>query len=135
LAHPGQDVEVALCGGATALVLDVAPVWGVQVAAAISRRGLANVVLVLPRWPHRQAILPCDGLVAALLAGSRTLGTGYAGANVVFVLDGERAHSVRRPLADARVDNRYELSPFDLPNLRALRAAGVQRVVRVTAPR
>jgi hypothetical protein len=121
--------------GRTALVLDLEPVWGVQVAAAISHRGLANVVLVLPRWPHHDAILPCDGLVAALVAASRQLRPGYCGSNVVFVLDGERTRSIRRPPGDSRVDNRYDIAPHDLPDLRTLREAGVQRVIKVTAAR
>jgi hypothetical protein len=51
---------------------------------------------------------------------------------VVFVLDGQRSKSIRRAATDARVDNRYDLAVGDLPNLQQLRAAGVQRIVKLS---
>jgi hypothetical protein len=54
---------------------------------------------------------------------------------VVFVLDAEREVSIRRPRGDPRADNRYALAIGDLPNLATLRAAGIQRLIKVTPKR
>jgi hypothetical protein len=124
------DVRRVLDRDGTALVVDLDPLVGVALAAAASRT--AHVVLVLPRWPHADAVLPCETLTATLVQKATHL-SAYAGSNVLFVLDRERNKSVSRPIADPRVDNRYELGPNDLPNLQTLRAAGIQRIVKVTS--
>jgi hypothetical protein len=118
--------------GGSAVVLDLEPLSGVRMAAEASHRGLAHVVLIVPRWPHAEAVLPTAELIATLLGESRRLRVPAATSNVVFVLDGEREMPLRRPLSDPRVDNRYALAVGDLPNLAALRAAGVQRLVKVS---
>ena len=125
------EVEPTLESGGTALVLDLEPALGVLIAAEISRRQLAHVVLVLPRWPHEHAVLPVGDLLATLVASSRHLREPTLASNVVFVLDAERQQSIRRPATDARVDNRYSLSVGDLPNLATLRQAGIQRILKV----
>jgi hypothetical protein len=130
------DVAAALAGGPTALVLNLEPIVGVQAAKSLSARGLAAVVLVLPRWPHVEAVLPTARLVEALVHGATDLSTKPTAGNVVFVLDGERTRSMRRPPGDPRVDNRYDIGVGDLPNLEQLQGAGIRRVVTVThAPR
>ena len=126
------DVASLLVGAPTAVVIDLEPILGVTAAVNVSARGLAAVVLVLPRWPHAEAVLPTVGLVDTLVDGANTLRTKPGAANVVFVLDGERARSIRRPAGDPRIDNRYDVSAGDLPNLRQLRAAGIHRVVKVS---
>jgi hypothetical protein len=126
------ELEAALRGGPTALVMDLEPLLGVRLAADLSHRARANVVLVLPRWPHPRAILPTESLIAALLGGAENLKAGRVASDVVFILDGERTTSVRRTTLDARVDNRYDLAVGDLPNLEQLRAAGIQRVVKLS---
>jgi hypothetical protein len=113
------------------MLLDLEPTLGVRLAAEISQRRLAHVVVVLPRWPHALAVLPSEALVAALLQTATQLNAAEL-TNVVFVLDAERQRSVTRPANDARIDNRYALSPNDLPNLATLRAAGIRRVMKVT---
>jgi hypothetical protein len=126
-----REMEPLLDHGGTAVVLDLEPVLGVRIAAALSRRQVAYVVLVLPRWPHADAVLPVHDLVAALVETSRHLREPNVISNVVFVLDAERQKSVRRPAADGRVDNRYSLSVGDLPDLVTLRRAGIGRVVKL----
>src|SRR5205809_2167745 len=71
-ASPGEvgELETVLGEGATAVVLDLEPAWGVRLAAAASHRRLANVVLVLPRWPHANAVLPCNALIATLIGAA-----------------------------------------------------------------
>jgi hypothetical protein len=118
--------------GGTAIIADLDPVLGVHVAARLSERGLAYAVLVLPRWPCDDAILPTDEVVAALIVASRQLKSAVA-SNVVFVLDAERKRSIRnRPKSDPRADNRYDLALADLPNLKTLRDAGIQRVLKLS---
>ena len=127
------DLERLLLSGAAAVVLDIVPTLSVRLAAEVSRRRLAHVVLVLPRWPHAAAVLPVGYVLGTLVETARWLAVPEPGAtSVVFVLDGERQTSVVRPAADRRVDNRYALSAADLPSLRHLREAGITRVIRVT---
>ena len=126
------DVENLFAPGPTALVVDLDPRMGVRWAADISRQRLAHVVLVLPRWPHVDAVLPCGELVTVLAATSRWL-HDVSAPSVVFVLDGERRKTIApRSKRDEKVDNRYDITAGDLPNLRTLRAAGIQRIVKLT---
>jgi hypothetical protein len=119
--------------GGTAVVVDLEPVLGVHVAAELNRRRLAQPVLILPRWPYREAVLPVDTLVPALIDRSRHLVLLEQAMNVVFVLDALRSQPVtRRKKTDPRADNRYQLSAADLPNLATLRRAGITRVLKVT---
>jgi hypothetical protein len=122
LAQPG-----ALC------VLDLEPLLGVQVAARLA--ALAHPVLLLPRWPYSDGVLPCDRLAATLLAEARSLPAEPRRLpNVLFVIDAERGKPLpNRPRADTRADNRHALSIFDLPDLKTLRARGIQRIHRIAA--
>jgi hypothetical protein len=116
----------------TAVVADLEPLVGVALAAEASFRGLAHAVLVLPRWPHADAVLPVEPLTATLVSASRRL-RQLNSSNVLFVLDGERRKSIApRPRRDPRVDNRYDIAAADLPDLKTLRRAGIQRVVRIS---
>jgi hypothetical protein len=118
--------------GGTALILDLEPILGISVAARLNQLGLANAVLVLPRWPYQQAILPVDGLLYALTNQARRLRSGNL-TNVAFVLDAERTRAVPgRPRQDERVDNRYRLTAADLPNLAAIRTRGISNVVKLS---
>jgi hypothetical protein len=124
----------ALGGPGTLVVIDLEPLQGIQVGAYLNRLRLAHVVIVLPRWPYAKAILPVDGLIHALVTESRRLVRDEALPNVAFVLDAERTRSIpNRSVTDRRADNRYRLSKADLPNLAALRARGIRRVLRLIA--
>ena len=117
----------------SAVIIDLDPVLGVNMAATMSQKGLAHVVLVLPRWPHARAVLPCEPLLSTLVATSRWLTQPTQSPHVVFVLDAERRKKITpRPARDPRVDNRYDITAGDLPSLQTLRAAGIQRVVKLT---
>jgi hypothetical protein len=135
---PAEDASAlaySLRPGGAAVILDLDPVLGVHTATELSRQRLAHVVLVLPRWPHADAVLRTDQLAATLLVAAARLSLAAVHSNVVFVLDGERETSIRRLATDQRADNRYAMSVGDLPNLATLRAAGIQRLLRVTAAR
>jgi hypothetical protein len=112
--------------------VDLEPVMGVYVASELSRRELAHVALVLPRWPYLHAVLPVETLISALIDESRRLKPLAHSGNVVFFLDGERALVLPdRPASDRHADNRYRLSARDLPNLATLQRAGIRRVLKV----
>jgi hypothetical protein len=114
------------------VVLDLEPTLGVLIAARLNQWELANVTLVLPRWPYGEAVLPVDQLVHTLVTRASTLTTdNYP--NVVFVLDAERNKNLQdRSPRDHRADNRYRLPPFELPNLADLRARGIRHVLKVS---
>lgn len=124
--------STTLAGAPTALAIDLDPVLGVHLAAALNQRALASVVLLLPRWPHADAVLPSGKLIWALVDASRHVRRCPSAQHVVFVLDGERSKSIVRPTIDSRIDNRYDLAVSDLPTLRQLRCAGVERIVKLS---
>ena len=94
---------------------------------------VANAVLLLPRWPYAQAVLPVDGLLGGLVGEAPRLQPGDL-PNVVFVLDAERRRAIPgRANNDPCTDNRYRLMVGDLPNLKALRARGIGKVVKLFA--
>ena len=117
------------------VLIDLEPILGVHVAALLNEWRMANGVLLLPRWPYGKAVLPVDGLVAALLTQARRLSREETALpNVAFVLDAERTHPVaNRRALDGRADNRYRLVAADLPNLASLRARGIREVRKVSA--
>jgi hypothetical protein len=120
--------------GGVLVLLDLEPVLGVHVAARLNHARVANAVLVLPRWPYRQAILPVDGLLHALVTQARQLSEETQLPNVVFVCDAARARPINnRPISDQRADNRYRLLASDLPNLAALRTRGIRRIEKISA--
>ncbi|HET6317855.1 MAG TPA: hypothetical protein VFG86_15485 [Chloroflexota bacterium] len=114
----------------TLCVLDLQPTLGVQVAARVA--DLAHPVLVLPRWPYADAVLPTETLLATLLAEAPNLPTTTELLpNVVLVLDAERSRAIRRRRADPRADNRYPTASLELPDLKTLRARGIGRIHRL----
>jgi hypothetical protein len=123
-----------LAMGGTFVLLDLEPVVGIHVAARLNQLRLANAVLVLPRWPYQDAILPVEGLLHALITQSGQLPPEERMPNAVFVVDAGRSKPVRgRSKSDHRADNRYRLSVSDLPNLAALRKHGIRRVVHISS--
>jgi hypothetical protein len=141
LPDPGLGAALAeqlrAAGRGTLVLLDLDPVLGVQLAARLYEHSLAHAVLVLPRWPYARAVLPVDTLVDALLRhapepspASRRL------PHVAFVVDGARATPIHgRSRRDPRADNRTHLAVHDLPDLRTLRARGIERVVSICLQR
>jgi hypothetical protein len=117
----------------TAVILDLDPILGIHVAARLNQLRLANAVLLLPRWPYRQAVLPVDGLLDGLVTQATRLQHGEL-THVAFVLDAERNRAlVRRSRHDERADNRYRLAVADLPNLAFLSARDIHRIVKLSA--
>ena len=127
------DLAGSLQQGGVLVVLDLEPILGVNIAALLNQWRLANGVLVLPRWPYRQAVLPVDGLLHALVEQTPRLSDDEQLPNVAFVLDAQRSRAApQRAASDKRADNRYRLFAGDLPNLAALRMRGIREVRKVT---
>ena len=117
----------------TLLLLDLPPDLGVRIAAALYRADLAHPVLLIARWPYAAAVLETDALRMLLEAEARTFPAPRARLrHVSFVLDAERASPTRRPTNDPRADNRYVVSPNDLPNLAVLRARGIHSSLKLS---
>jgi hypothetical protein len=115
----------------TLLLLDLEPVLGIHVAARLNRAGVANVVLAMMRWPYVDAVLPVDTLLYALRSHSHGL-VDRPLRHVAFVLDADRSRPLPdRPRFDRRADNRYRLSPFELPDLTTLEAQGVTSILKL----
>jgi hypothetical protein len=129
------QLESSLQQRNTLLLLDLEPVLALRIAARLNERRLANAVLVLPRWPYAHAVLPVDRLVRCLIAEAARLTEEAPLHNVAFVLDNQRSCPLpHRTTADPRADNRYRLAVGDLPDLKALRARNIQRVLKLTQP-
>jgi hypothetical protein len=139
VSPPGADaianwIADELQLGGACVVLDLEPIVGIHIAARLNQRWLANVVLVLPRWPYVDAVLPVDGLLQALITQSGRLVAEATLSNVVFVVDAQRSLLLkRRSKTETRADNRYRLTSADLPNLAALRARNMRRVLKITS--
>jgi hypothetical protein len=129
-----QSFGERLSGGhedGTLLLLDLEPVLGIHVAARLNRAGLANVVIAVMRWPYVDGVLPVDTLLHTLRGQSRGL-LDRPLRHVVFVVDADRSRSLPgRSRFDSRADNRYRLSPFELPELGTLRARGISRLLKL----
>jgi len=92
---------------------------------------LANAVLLLPRWPYAEAILPVDSLLDSLVGLSQRL-VAEDLPNVVFVLDAERTRAVRIASQDDTSGTiAIRLTVADLPNLAGLRARH-RRIVKIS---
>jgi hypothetical protein len=127
-----DELAASLRDGGSGILLDLEPVLGVHVAAQLNERQLAHAVVVIPRWPYAEAVLPTDELIGTLIAQSKRLSASPDLRNVAFVLDAQRNTSIApRPPTDSRADNRYRLAVVDLPSLAQLRASGIQRVLKV----
>src|SRR5438270_10171125 len=99
-------LDAALRPDGTAMIIDLEPSLGAQIAAELNHRGLADAVLVLPRWPHADAVLPVATLINTLVEAARYLAPVPNASNVVFALDGARGRSIPpRAKGDHRVDN------------------------------
>ena len=120
--------------GGVLCLLELDPLLGVAIAALLA--DAAHPVLLLPRWPYAEALLPCVPLIATLLAEAQALPAATPLPNVVFVIDPDRTRPVPHRMArDRRADNRYSLSLQDLPDFKTLRSRGIRRIhhIRQTA--
>jgi hypothetical protein len=107
--------------------------FGAGLAAAAGPREL-TLVPTFNNWPARDELVPAEETLAALVAASPgELDEGGLQSHPVFLLDAWRlAHRFEQP-SDESYDNRYALSSSDFPDVAALHANGIRRVVYVVA--
>jgi hypothetical protein len=118
----------------TLWILDLRGAASCAFAARLSRDATEPVasVVTFNNWPAEESVVPADETLAGLIAFRPTLPPADAtSAHPVFLLDSWRlAYRFDHP-ADDTYDNRYMLSPGDLPDVATLRAQGITRVVYV----
>ncbi|MDB4946293.1 MAG: hypothetical protein JWP97_5827 [Labilithrix sp.] len=118
----------------TLWVVDLRGAASCAFASRLSREAREPVapVVTFNNWPAEEAVVPADETLAGLIAfPPRSLPEGTTAAHPVLVLDSWRlAFRFDKP-ADDVYDNRYMLSPGDLPDIETLKAQGIQRVVYV----
>jgi hypothetical protein len=116
----------------TLWIVDMRGAASVAFGVALSQAADEPVSLVptFNNWPAQDELIPAEETLAAMTTMSPHLpDPGAAGSRPVFLLDAWRlAYRFDQP-GDDTYDNRYILSPSDLPDPQTLRAHGIRRVV------
>lgn len=128
-----EKIQSDLTGTGTCLLVDLDPAIGISIAGVLCARGVAQPLVLLPRWPYASAILdsaePLWTLREAAPVGVAPIPSG----NVCIVIDAQRQTGPTRQRTEStRVDNRYQLMPHDFPSLSDLRARDIRRIVRLS---
>jgi hypothetical protein len=119
----------------TLWIVDMRGAASVSFGVALSQDARGRSVSLVPtfnNWPAENELIPAEETLAAL-AGSwpKQSEDGAVAALPVFLLDAWRlAYRYDEP-DDETYDNRYALSPSDLPDVATLRVHGIHRVVYV----
>lgn len=130
-AEAGRRIGAAGLPPDTLWVVDMRGAASVAFGAALSQaaREPVSLVTTFNNWPADDALIPAEETLAALATMSPRLPEQTVGTHPVFLLDAWRlAYRFDQP-ADDTYDNRYVLSPSDLPDPQTLRAHGIRRVV------
>jgi hypothetical protein len=118
----------------TLWVVDLRGAASVAFGAALSHAARESISLVptFNNWPAEDELVPAEETLAALATmAPRLPEEGATGSRPVFLLDAWRlAYRFDEP-GDDTYDNRYILTPSDLPDAETLRAHGIRRVVYV----
>jgi hypothetical protein len=119
-------------------VVDLRGAASVAFGVALSRTAHQPVSLIptFNNWPGDDELIPAEETLAALATmWPRAPDPDAALTTPVFLLDAWRlAYRYDDPGEDT-YDNRYILTPADLPDVATLRARGIQRVVYVVGSR
>lgn len=118
-------------------VVDLRGAASVAFGAALSQRASEAIspVITFNNWPAEHEVVPAEETLAALIAYEPRIRKPTLDAAPptlpVFLLDSWRlAYREEEPSEDL-TDNRYMLTPSDLPSVEVLRAQGIERVVYV----
>lgn len=113
-------------------VVDLPGAASVAFGAALSAGAREPVapVLTFHNWPAQNELVPAEETLAALVALEPRLPSGAEGAPV-FLLDAWRLALPDEPPDDEVTDNRYMLTPADLPAPEVLLSRGIRRVLYV----
>jgi hypothetical protein len=127
-------VADGLESGGVLVLLDLEPILGVHVAALLNQWHVANGVLVLPRWPYRQAILPGRRSGHALVGQTRRLTSRTPAERRVRPRRGTQpaGAAALRPVTP-RADNRYRLRSCRSARSGRPRARGIRQVRKLSA--
>lgn len=112
-------------------VVDLRGAASVAFSAALKREATETVapVLTFNNWPAAEEVVPAEETLAALVSWHPGSPGTAPGARPVFVLDSWRLAFRFDPVEGDVTDNRYMLSPSDLPDVGVLRAQGISRVI------
>ncbi len=108
--------------------------FGTSLSSPRTSGGSPSVSLVptFNNWPAKNELVPAEETLAALVTMSPSVPEDGADGGVpVFLLDAWRMAYRSEEPDDDTYDNRYLLSPGDLPDVATLRARGIRRVLYV----
>jgi hypothetical protein len=117
----------------TLWVVDMHGAASIAFGVAVSRDAAESVSLVptFNNWPAENELVPATETLAALATMAPRLPQGDAATHPVFLLDSWRLAYRNEEPDDGAYDNRYILTPNDLPEVSTLRARGIRRVLYV----
>ncbi len=117
----------------TLWIVDMRGASSVAFGTAVSRYGRGSVSLVptFNDWPGENEVIPAEETLAAMVTMSPHLPEADLATHPVFLLDAWRLAYRDEEPADDAYDNRYALTPSDLPDVPTLRDRGIRRVVYV----
>ena len=118
----------------TMWMVDLRGAASVAFGAALTRASTYPVapILTFNNWPAEFELIPAEETLAALLTMSPVVPhAGTVSTRPVILLDAWRLAFREDEPDDDVTDNRYMLTPGDLPDAAALRQAGISRVVYV----
>lgn len=136
-APPLDDLpEVGVLGHLrdSALVLDVAGNFAVQLGLALAESGFQPVPLFNCGAAHG-ALVNMEGVEELLTAGAYRLRKlkRRPDARPVFLMNADRMDNAVNAMSPGRYDNRWRLVPQDMPSADVLLSAGIKRVVVLSA--
>jgi len=117
----------------TLFVVDMRGAASVAFGVTLSRAtgGQVSLVPTFNNWPADGELVPAEETLAAMASMAPHVDPNVQGTTPVFLLDAWRlAYRLDSP-GDDTYDNRYILTPSDLPDAATLRARGIVRVVYV----
>jgi hypothetical protein len=133
-AVAGQNLGENGFPSGTLFVVDLRGAASVAFGVALSRASHQPVSLVptFNNWPGVDELVPAEETLAALATmAPRPQATASGPTTPVLLLDSWRLAYRYEDPGEGTYDNRYILTPTDLPEVEALRARGVERVVYV----
>jgi hypothetical protein len=127
----GERVAADGIPAGTAWFVDLPGAASVAFGHALSREATVSLAIVptFNNWPTEDEVIPAEQTLAAMIAMPPRPAGDPSNALPVFLLDSWRLVDKEEEFDDDVVDNRYMLSPSDLPSAEVLRAHGIQRVV------
>jgi hypothetical protein len=130
----GRELGAGGTPSDTLFVVDLRGAASVAFGVALSRAssGAVSVVPTFNNWPNEKGLVPAEETLAAMVSMSpRPRDSRAPLTTPVFLLGSWRLAYRSDDPGDGTHDNRYILTPNDLPDATALRARGIQRVLYV----